>query len=795
MRLENIRTNNLKGFDLSVDPRQVVLLCGVSGSGKSSLAFDTIYAAGQQRFVETLSTSARELLSNMPPPEVDRIDNVPPTLALRQDDIVVDQRATVGSATDLHDLLASLFATAGTWRCPECDQPLGAATTKTVCETIADQADGATVLIGFPTAHLGASQDEQLEMLSLARFTRAVIGGRVVKLANQQERITSGPILGLVDRVRVGKSDPSRVSESVAAAFRAGAGQCVIMVQDGSNDPGAMSFNERLSCQLGHVPEDPPDLACLLPFSPRGACNTCQGTSTTGDGATCPECDGCRLGSWAGHAEYGGLRFSELVRTPIASVRTGSFLDIVGEFEGQEAVESIQRRVDALYSLGLGHLTMARGLASLSTGDRLRVRLASLWAADVVETLFVLDEPTAGLHQSEVSAVTELVKDLKDRGNGVVVIDHTPAFVSAADRVIELGPSAGRDGGEVVFDGSAEAFAQAETATAIAFRRLAELPVGKPDDEAGSVDRDVVRVRSRSASSGHSLPYGALSVVTGKTGSGKSRLLGDLAAAEVTDFEFAAEREVDLEEKRPAEAFAGITLVQPEIAGRQPRSCLATQTKAYDEIRKLFAATPEAHARGLTARHFSFNSAGSGRCGYCSGRGFVHVDMGHLSSLKATCPRCGGLRFEADIRAIKYRRRSISDVLAMTVDEAVAYFRTEIRIRRRLQPIRDVGLGYVTLGQSLSTLSGGERQRLQLALHLGPTSRGQTLFLLDEPARGLHPDDVETLIKVFEKLIDVGHTVVVADNHPMIARAAAHVIKLDEQPGPEGRDAFAGRIQ
>ena len=770
IRLQNVRTNNLKGVSIELDPHGFTVLCGVSGSGKSSLAFDTLYAEGQRRYLETLSPAARAALDRFPPVEADRVEGLPPAIALRQDEDPGDRFSTVGTATDLHDLLAGVFAGAGVPHCPECGATMRAYEPADVAAVVADMPEGTRVLVGFPAGHLGETVPRIAEAMAAARLARMVVGGEVVRVEEAAGsggevfggEVFGGEVFGVIDRVTAGRTDAARVAESADTALAAGAGTLVLMTEsDGRWSPTA--YSDRPACPHGHGEVPPPAAEDLSFRSPRGACPACKGT---GD---CVACNGTRLNPLARGVAL-GRSFGETLAGRLDAV---DLPPLPGQF--RYAAEAVERRVSLLTRVGLGHLSLSRSLDTLSAGERQRVRLASVLAADAVETLIVLDEPLGGLHADDVPPVAEAIRELHAAGNGVVAVDHTFALLPLAGRVIELGPGAGSAGGEVVFDGLSSDLREADTATGRAIRETFE-PPPRPAASPGSLAFRGVSFRAVDALD-FDVPLERLTVVTGRSGAGKTSLL--LAAEAV------ARRALGLDaDARPrggvegAEVLGEVQLVPAAPPARTGRSCVATHTKAMDEVRKLLASVPEAAARGLTAKHFSFNAAGGGRCRLCQGRGEVDVPMAHLADLRMTCPQCGGGRFEPGIADVRFRRRSVVDMLAMTVSEAVSFFRTEPAIRKRLQPVRDVGLGYVTLGQPLGTLSGGEAQRLHLASHLVPTARGRVLFLLDEPARGLHPADVATLLSAISLLLDVGHTVLAAEHDLRFLAAAETVVPL-----------------
>ena len=748
LSLRQVRTNNLKGFDLELETTGITVICGVSGSGKSSLVFDTIHAEGQRRYLETFSPQVRERLARLPRPDAERLDGVPPTIALPQDGDAGGLRETLGESIELIDLYAEVYAAAAAYACPECGQPLAASDPESLADEIGIREPGTRLVIAFPIA--GEPRDAW-PLLRDARFVRAVVDGTLHRL---DEPPPSGrEVLGVVDRVVAGRTERARLIESATLALRAGRDRIVLLEQDADLWHGPLR-SRQLSCSQGHLHCDRPtadDFRRLNTLTPL-------------------------LES----AEVAGCSFARRLagdRSPLPS----------DERLSANVLAEIRERHAALHRVGLGGQPLRRPLAALSAGDRQRLRLAALLVARSVGSLIILDEPTSGLPPHAAAQVLAVVQELATGGNGILLVEHRLESLAIADRVLELGPSAGADGGEIVFDGTPAEHRGAATATAESLRRVPQprpterqgppLAVALPGGSALPLERDRFTVLvSESASLGSDV----LVAIAGKRDRpathGREAMREAEAASDESDDPADEQGEPA---GPPLEGIEDVIVVDQSPASQSARSCVATATKVMDEVRPLFAAVPDARARGLTPRHFSFNAPGSGRCPYCQGRGEVSVAMAHYADLPMTCPRCGGARFAADVLDIKHRRRSIADVLAMTVDEALVFFRTELSIHRRLQTLRDVGLGYLTLGRSLPSLSGGESQRLRLASHLTTSTRGRVLFLLDAPARGLHPRDAETLADTLRRLLEIGHTVLAADSSYALLAAADRVLDLE----------------
>ena len=779
LTIRDARTNNLRGLDLDIDPRAITAVCGVSGSGKTSLVFDTIHAESQRRYLETFSPRVREQLARLPRADCERIDRLPPTIAIPQDAGPVAATQTVGDESDLADGLAIAFAACAEIFCPECGHLLTASTPASLAHRINAAPAGHRYLIGFAVAGTAA---EAFPLLEAARLSRAVVGRTVRRLDGGVPGDDEGPVFGVVDRVVAGKTTTERLVESIGLAMAAGRGRCVLFSADG-DEWTATRESQRLTCPDGHVELDRPTAADFRGRTSQSVCSDCRG-----DG--CDRCGESGLATWVRTAVWSDETWAEWQTRPLVDWPADRF----------EA--ELRERLAYLTEVGLGGLSVDRSLRSLSSGQLQRLRLVRLATTGLVGSLIILDEPTAGLSELEVTPVETLIRRLHTAGNGVVLIEHRLPMLAIAHRVLELGPGPGSRGGELIYDGPPDDHAAADTPTGRAFHDQPPMITPKPAERVSVVSP----VSLGAAPQAFELPIDRLTVLEGRSGAGKTRLLHSLAIAFGRPVPVAASEEPDeatvgdgaetdvRHDAQPQDIRFRSLLGEPGVQGESPiedvvivdqspasltmRSSVATASKALDDIRAVLAGVPEAKARGLTARHFSYNAPGGGRCQRCRGRGTVTVAMAHLADLPMSCPRCHGRRYEADVLTVKYRRRSIADVLAMTVEESLAFFRSEVTIHKRLQPLKDVGLGYLTLGRALPTLSGGESQRLKLASHLLATTRGRVLFLFDEPARGLHPADAVTLAASLRRLLEIGHTVVAADHSPAIRAVADYICTL-----------------
>ena len=935
IRVRGARQNNLRGVDLDIPAGKITVVTGVSGSGKSSLVFDTVYAEGQRRYVETFSPYARQFLDRLPPPLVDSVDGIPPAIAIRQGNPVRNSRSTVGTMTELHDHVKQLFASCARLFCPRCGREIVPATPDSVFEDLLRRGlGGGRAIVAFEV-EIPASvpREDALALLSSQGFTR------VRECGGGRFRVD-------VDAVRVEEERRARLCEAVETAFSRGRGAALVVpLAEDRSEGDALKYSTRLECpDCGEAFEEPsPNLFSFN--SPVGACPHCRGfgrvigvsealvvpeprksiaqgcvkpfqTKSFIDGQRllvrrakaigCPvdtpweklpakwrrwvwdgETDDWESGLWPGVAEFfrwlesrayklhvrvmlsryreytpcpecGGARLRPAAlawrlvaggashTVPSLNALTVSearaFLEAVraeaapGTPRGDAAIavlDGVLPRLRCLEEAGAGYLALDRPARTLSGGEAQRIALTTALGSNLVGTLFVLDEPSVGLHPRDIDRLVGILRRLRDAGNTILVVEHDPALILAADRVVELGPGPGENGGSVVFQGSVPELLRSRDSVSAPYLRAFAKPrsrtedsptfasLGSPLREGANPDSPglllaaepppghsslVARhssLRLRGASEHNlkdvdvSFPLGAFTVVTGVSGSGKSTLVCDVLFPAVRRAlglpapEAGACRGVE-----GAEGLAGVELVDQSPIGKSARSTPASYVGAFDAIRALFAATPAAKAHGVGVGDFSFNY-GLGRCPACEGSGFEHVEMQFLSDVYLPCEACGGTRYRPEILAIRLpcpalgRDLSVADALQLTVTEALAAFADDPAAVARLRPLADVGLGYLRLGQPVPTLSGGEAQRLKLAgflAELGPKAKG-SLLLFDEPTTGLHFRDIDTLLGVFRRLVREGHTIVAIEHNVQVMRAADLLVDL----GPEGGDA-GGRI-
>jgi len=897
------RQHNLRGFTLALPHGRLIVLTGPSGSGKSSLAFDTIYAEGQRRYIESLSTYAKQFLERMPRPAVDAIEGIAPAVAIEQKNPTTSSRSTVGTATEIFDYLRLLWARVGRARCVQCGGEVRSDTVQEAVDRLA--AAGGPILVAFPLPPVvRATHQEIVAGLLAMGFVRVLVGdaspprgrdARVVRLDELPPDVDlrkARRVLVIVDRIADPRLDAERLADSLATSFAQGDGTAVAVPEQG--EPVPFSATPRcLSCGAPAPVLTP----ALFSFNhPRGACPGCNGFGATleyderlivpdpgkslGEGAidpwTKPRYDGRRRllrqtcneagipfdAPWSTlpatasrlllHGKKGrylGIfpflrrlerkRYKQYVRVFLrqyqmaaecpachggrlrpealavlvggetigaAAARTSqdlaAWLRALPLSEHDRAVadvvlQELTQRLGVLVDVGLGYLTLDRQTRTLSGGEAQRISLANALGGKLTETLYVLDEPTIGLHPRDTDRLLALLRRLADQGNTVLAVEHDPSAMRAADWLVELGPGAGEHGGSLVFEGRYPQMLAAHTLTASYLSGEKRIAVPSVRRRAGP------RWLTIEGASAHnladltvSIPLGTLTAVTGVSGSGKSTLVGDVLFRQLErHFEGRHSAKEHLGEVVGAvrritglEALDAVVLVDQSPIGRTPRSNPVTYIKAFDEIRELFAAAPLARARRYTPATFSFNVAGGGRCDVCEGAGHVQVEMVFLADVFVPCEACNATRYRRDVLDVRLHGFSIADVLQFTVDEAMRRFRHQERLGRALWHLAEVGLGYLRLGQSATTLSGGEAQRLKIARELAAAGRkhGRKLYILDEPTTGLHLDDVRVLLGVLDRLVDAGNTVLVIEHHLDVIKRADWVIDLGPGAGADG---------
>ena len=902
--IRGARTHNLANIDVELPRDALIVITGLSGSGKSSLAFDTIYAEGQRRYVESLSAYARQFLSMMDKPDVDHIDGLSPAISIEQKSTSHNPRSTVGTVTEIYDYLRLLFARAGTPHCPEHGLALDAQTVSEMVDQVLALPEGSRAMLAAPlvTDRKGA-QRELFDELRAQGFVRIIVDGELQTLADVEalDGRARHSVSVVVDRFRIRPDLAQRLAESFETALRLGDGVARVVELDRGDEH---TFSDRFACKLcGYgLPELEPRLFSFN--SPVGACPTCDGlghrpvfdpsrvvvnrtislaggairgwdrkttyyfqmisslaahygfdvetpfdelpesareavlygsgeesidfdyTNTRGhtiqrshpfegvipnlerryretESGTvreelsrfltqrdCPDCDGARLNRSARNVTIAAESLPAITALSIADARR--FFETL-ELPGwraevvQRIVREVAERLRFLDDVGLSYLTLARSADTLSGGEAQRIRLASQIGSGLVGVMYVLDEPSIGLHQRDNARLLKTLQFLRDLGNTVIVVEHDEEAIRAADHIVDIGPGAGVHGGRIVVAGSlADVMASKTSITGqyLCGDRRIELPQQRRIRD----DNRIVRLTGATGNNLKNLaveiPVGLITAVTGVSGSGKSTLVND------TLFEALAARvNRSLRNPAPFETLDGADAIDRVIAisqspiGRTPRSNPATYSGLFTPIRDLFSQTPEARARGYAPGRFSFNVRG-GRCEACQGDGVIRVEMHFLPDVYVACDVCEGKRYNRETLDVRYKGRNIHEVLEMTVEDALAFFRNVPVIARKLETLSDVGLSYIRLGQNATTLSGGEAQRVKLARELSKRDTGRTLYVLDEPTTGLHFHDVEQLLTVLKRLADRGNTIVVIEHNLDVIKSADWIVDL----GPDGGD-------
>ncbi len=916
--LRGVRVHNLKNVDVDIPRGALVAICGVSGSGKTSLAIDTLYAEGQRRYIESFSAYTRQFLERLDKPDYDRIDGLPPALAVTRGSAPRGNRSTVGTASETLDYLRLLFAKAAEPICMECGAPVVRYTPQAAARLIESLPNDGRLMIGF---HVGwedvTDRAGVLANLQAGGFVRLLAGDQILNLGQDErgELAEALPVQGdvwvIVDRLRGGDT-AERSTESLETAFAHGHGEIALLLDaanagllaaaksavgdaqpissENNGDWSALQLSHQLRCPQCGIDYPEPEPRLFSFNSPLGACPTCEGfgdtidldmdlvvpdkSKTLRDGAiapwttpahshhldelldvadevelpvdvpfgkltkkqvkllidgdpkrgvaglkgffaglerkkykmhvrvflsrwrsynTCHDCGGARLNRLALAFRVAGRNFAEL-----CDIEIGELVQFLSDVEldtrRQHIVagprEQVQSRLGYLLDVGLGYLTLNRTLRTLSGGEAQRTALTAALGSSLVNMLYVLDEPSVGLHPHDVRQLATAIEGLAGRGNTVVMIEHEEELLRRAQWLIEVGPHAGAGGGSIVFSGDQTALAKQKSLTGdyLAGRRQLFIPTQRR-----ALKNDSIRLRG---CSGHNLkqvdvefPLGVLCLVTGVSGSGKSSLVQDtLYGALANRLTSQVVPALPYESIEGSGLIDECILVDQSPISRSPRSNPVTYIKAFDEIRKVFAETIDAKTHNYSASHFSFNSE-LGRCPTCSGDGVLQIDMQFLADVSMTCADCNGDRYRSEVLGVRYRDRNIADVLKMTVREATQFFRGATKVQQKLKVLLDVGLDYLQLGQAATTLSSGEAQRLKLAFYLASASRRRALFLLDEPTTGLHTHDLLQLLDCFDALLAAGHSLIVVEHNLHLMAAADYLIDI----GP-GAAASGGAV-
>ena len=894
--IQGARVNNLKNVGVTIPRGKFVVITGLSGSGKSSLAFDTLYAEGQRRYVESLSSYARQFMGRMTKPDCDFIRGLPPAIAVEQRTVTRNSRSTVGTSTEVYDYLRLLFARVGKTYSPVSGNLVKKHTSNDVIDTVNAYPDGTRLAL---LTELIVPKDRdmrtQLDVLSKGGYSRLVTKDNkfvdIAEVIAAEGDLDATDYRLLIDRLAVthSRDDEMRLLDSLQTAFYEGKDECIVVFWNEDGTTTEHRFSKRFELD-GITFEEPSDL--MFNFNnPLGACPECEGFGSvigideslvvpdrgrsvyddavicwrgqvmsewknefihlasrygfpihkpynqltqeqrdllwhgSPDGAwsgidgyfewiksksyaiqyrvllaryrgktVCPTCHGSRLKPQAGYVKVGGLSITDMVRMPVAQLAQwfqDLQLDETDTVIAKRLLTEINARLSYLCEVGVGYLTLDRLSATLSGGESQRINLATALGSSLVGSVYILDEPSIGLHPRDTHRLIHVLRMLQQQGNTVVVVEHDEDIIRSADYLIDVGPEAGRNGGRITFQGTINELPEAQDSyTARYLTGALSIPVPKHRRQSSQYIEVQGATQNNLKNISVKFPLGVMTVVTGVSGSGKSTLVGKILYP-------ALARQFDQTADAPGShsgiggdlsRLTGVEFIDQGSIGKSSRSNPATYLKAFDEIRQLFAQQQLSKQMGYNAGFFSFNSPG-GRCEECKGEGTITIEMQFMADITLTCEACHGKRFGRNALDVTYRDRTVSDVLDMTVNQAIEFFSeadtyNEKRIVKRLKPLQDVGLGYIKLGQSSSTLSGGENQRVKLAYYLAGEHRGNTLFIFDEPTTGLHFHDINTLMKSFDQLINRGNTVIIIEHNLEVIKCADHIIDL----GPEGGD-------
>ena len=870
--LRGVRVHNMKNIDLDIPLDKLIIVTGVSGSGKSSLAFDTLYAEGQRRYIESLSAYARQFLERMEKPEADRIEGIPPAIAIQQKAVTKNPRSTVATVTEIYDFLRVLFARIGVVHCQKCGHAVQRDTIDAIVEKLHTLPLQTKIWISFPWP-----QNKGLSDLQKDGYHRIIQQDKILPLAEARDKKNQALDV-LVDRLTLDEEERDRLVDSLEIGMKKGDGKVKVQTEEGET----FLFSAKLECKKCQIPYDDPFPNLFSFNSPQGACPKCHGfgdlavldedkviperSKSIEEGAVepwtkpasrrrmrrlikeaqehgiptnvpfkdlkkewqaliieggsgfhsvqdffdrlqrkkykvqvrvfisryrkyvpCPDCHQMRLNPQALSVKISGLNIGKAVQKTVRHASDffqGLALSSFQKQVAEKLIAEIQNRLKYLLEVGLDYITLDRMTYTLSGGEAQRINLAAALSASLVGTLFVLDEPSIGLHARDNQRLVDILKSLKEIGNTVLVVEHDPDIIKSAEYLIDLGPLAGEAGGEIVYAGPMKdffSFPGSLTADYLSGEKQIKIPAKRRKSKSFLTIHDAHKHNLRNLDI--LIPLNVFTCVTGVSGSGKSTLLHD-----VLYLGWQGKSSDGFQEIAGQEHVDKILMVDQSPLSTSPRSIPATYTKAMDDIREVYSQTREAQAQGYKPGLFSFNTPG-GRCEHCKGAGQQIVEMQFLSDIVLTCEACKGQRFQDEILDIKYKGKNINNVLKMSISEACDFFAENPKILKKLSTLIEVGLGYIRLGQPTTTLSGGELQRIKLAYNLVHQREKRILYLFDEPTIGLHPDDISVLLDTFQKLVNHGHTVVVIEHNMDVIKCADHIIDL----GPEGGEK-GGRV-
>jgi excinuclease ABC subunit A len=799
IKIKGAAQHNLKKIDVYLPRNKLIVVTGPSGSGKSSLAFETLFAEGQRRYLECLSAYARQYIEQMEKPEVESIEGISPSISIDQKTISPNPRSTVGTVTEVYDLLRLLFARVGIPHCPRCGREVSSQTPEQILERIVDSFSDQKVKIFSPLVRGRKGEYHRLfERLSKKGFLRVRVDSEVRDLEKSLplEKTKKHNVEVLVDEIKISRDSEARLKEAVERSLDLAEGDLLLLREDGKE----VYYSLKLLCPYCEISLPELEPRSFSFNSPYGACPQCHGlgfqtiTDEWGEveltDEVCPSCQGSRLKRESLAVKVGDSNLYELSTFPVSRlIEKLSSLKFSGNQEviASGILKEVISRLKVMLQLGIPYLHLNRTTASLSGGEAQRVRLAAQVGSRLRGILYVLDEPTIGLHQRDNGKLIALLRDIRDQGNSVVVVEHDEQTIRSADHILDLGPGAGEGGGYKVAEGTlSQILASPDSLTSQYLRKERNIPIPKERRrvqgwiavmKAGEHNLKNVDVR---------IPLSVMTAVTGVSGSGKSTLVYDILYRGLQKVLYKAKQRVGKHQGiLGVEQIDKVISVNQRPIGRTPRSNPATYTGLFTPLRLLFAQTPESRMRGYSSSRFSFNLQG-GRCEECQGAGAKKIEMHFLPDVFVTCDRCQGKRYNKETLSVRYKGKSIAGYLAMTVDEAYEYLRAHPVLRRKLAVLKKVGLGYIRLGQPAPTLSGGEAQRIKLTKELGRKSSGKTLFLLDEPTTGLHFDDVRKLLELLAELVKRGNTVIIIEHNLEVIKFSDYIIDLGPEGGEEG---------
>ena len=842
------RVHNLKNVDVRIPRDKLVVITGLSGSGKSSLAFDTIFAEGQRRYMETFSSYARGYIGTMQRPDVDKITGLSPVISIDQKTTSRNPRSTVGTVTEIYDFLRLLFARAADAYSYISGEKMVQYTDDQIIDLILREYTGQKVLVLAPMVNNRKGHYKELfDTIRRKGYLHVRVDGEVMEITSgmKLDRYKNHTIEVVVDRLKLkgeNEEDLKRLRATVDKAMAQGDGVMAIALpsNNGATSNNIRYFSRLLMCPTTGMSYAEPAPHTFSFNSPQGWCPTCRGLGKIkssevkieeeldniirddenwysrmlayvqqGDeekdekeeeiSTVCPTCHGQRLNREALSFRIADKNIAELSAMDISDLRAW-LMNVPAKLSTKQRaiaepiIKEIISRLGFMLSVGLSYLSLSRSSDSLSGGENQRIRLATQVGSKLVNVLYILDEPSIGLHQRDNQRLIDSLKQLRDMGNSVIVVEHDEDMMRQADYIIDIGPKAGRLGGHVVFDGTPAELLKANTLTAQYLRGELSATIPTPENPENPNNSIITLHGCRGNNLKNvdvSFPLGRMIAVTGVSGSGKSTLVNQTLYPILSQYFYRS-----LKTPLPYDAIEGIDLIDKVIAvdqspiGRTPRSNPATYTGVFTDIRNLFAQLPEAKIRSWKAGRFSFNNAG-GRCEECNGNGYKTIQMHFLPNVYVPCEVCGGQRYNRETLEARFKGKSIADVLDMTINQAVEFFDSQPYILKKIKTLQDVGLGYIKLGQASTTLSGGESQRVKLATELARPSTGKTLYILDEPTTGLHFEDVRVLMGVLRQLVDKGNTVIIIEHNPDVIRSCDHLIDMGPDGGRDGGTVVA----